>query len=78
MRQLARLAAEDVCWRMEPDFSRAAAHDLETVEVITAQAAAKTVSRMLFRLRDGLSPEVFRDTLGMLEEILERDRRKRS
>ncbi len=63
---------------MEPDFSRAAAHDLETVEVITAQAAAKTVSRMLFRLRDGLSPEVFRDTLGMLEEILERDRRKRS
>ena len=78
VRQLARLAAEDVCWRMEPDFSRAAAHDLETVEVITAQAAAKTVSRMLFRLRDGLSPEVFRDTLGMLEEILERDRRKRS
>lgn len=53
-------------------------YGLSTVEQITGQAAEKTVSRMLFALRDGLSPEVFRDVLGALEEILERDRRKHS
>ena len=77
VRRLAEMAAEDVCWRMEPDFLRAEDYGLSTVEQITGQAAEKTVSRMLFALRDGLSPEVFRDVLGALEEILERDRRKR-
>ena len=76
VRRLAGLAAEDVCWRMEPDFLRAADHDRSTVEEITKEAAAKTVSRMLFALRDGLPPETFRDALGVLEEILERDRKK--
>lgn len=76
IQRLAKQAAQDVCWRMEPDFSCAADHEMDTVEEITAQAAAKTVSRMLFALRDGLPPETFRDVLGVLEEILERDRRK--
>lgn len=78
VRRLAEMAAEDVCWRMEPDFLRAEDYGLSTVEQITGQAAEKTVSRMLFALRDGLPPEVFRDVMGALEEILERDRRKHS
>lgn len=76
VRMLARLAAEDMCWRMEPELLRMPGCDGPAMEAAAAQAAEKTVSRMLFHLRDNLEPETFRDALGMLREILERDRKK--
>lgn len=82
VRQLSELAAADVCWRMEPDVAKMQSCDAVAsgtgIEDIVSKAASKTVARMLFRLRDELSPEHFRNVLGILEEILERDRKKHS
>lgn len=67
VQRLSRLAAEDLCGRLEKPFKQTEKKQRETLLRAVESSADKVTARLLFALRDELDAEGFRECLDILE-----------
>lgn len=67
VQKIAKLAAEDLCGRLEKPFRQAEAEERRQLLHAVESSADKVTARLLFALRDELDPNSFRECLDILE-----------